>query len=204
MKEANLITSGGRGRYAPHMRPLDAVRVLIALMATDRPSEAVTAVDRWRAMSLRPNESEGILPAELSGGPTLEQALVRLLAVDPNPAKWPAKWPAFQLSRNEKTAFLEWGLGQPPRAVFRDALRDDDRKELFGIRRMCLVAPIVLGKIASGMWVDRFQGCDTEGHPLNLGHQWNQMGTADERRARTAAIYEFVRKRDSDWRLGCD
>ena len=58
LKEAGLMTAG-QGRYAPHMLPIDAARALIALMATDRPSEAVTVVQRWQAMRPRPELSNG-------------------------------------------------------------------------------------------------------------------------------------------------
>lgn len=201
MKEAGLMTSGGRGRYAPHMRPIDAARVLIALMATDRPSEAVESVTRWRAMQLRPDLSEGALPEYLAGEPTLEQALVRILAVDPDPALWPQAWPAFQVARNEKTAMLEWGLNEAPRAVFREEPPTFTEP---GIRRSCLLAPYQIMKIAAEMWVDRLQGCDVQGQPLELDHPWNLEGTADERRARVRAIYDYVRTRDADWQVGAD
>jgi hypothetical protein len=205
LRKARLLTTGARGVNAPHMRPLDATRLLIALMATDRPSEAVASVERWGAMGVSPDGTEGDLPADLfASDPTLEQVLVRLIAVDPDPDLWPKKWPAFQVSRNEKTAFLEWGLNEPPRAVFRDTRNDEDRKEMRGIRRMCLVAPVVLTRIAAGMWADRFQGYDTNGHPLDLGHPWNSEGTAEERKNRIAAIHEYVRARDNDWRVGAE
>lgn len=204
LKEADLLTSGGRGRSAPHMRPLDAARLLIALMATDRPSEAVASVTRWRAMTLRPNESEGELPDYLAGEPTLEQALVRLLAVDPDPANWPQNWPAFEVSRNEKSAMLEWGLNKPPRAKFQEPGPSslEDRRDMRGIRRSCLIAPAVMLKLAAGMWQDRFQGCDTKGNSLELDHPWNQEGTPEERKARVQSIYDYVRTLDWDWQAG--
>lgn len=202
LKEAGLITSGGRGRSAPHMLPVDAARVLIALMATDRPSEAVEAVERWRAMHLRHDACVGDLPENIAGDLTLEQALVRLLAVDPDPKIWPEDWPAFQVSRNEKSAFLEWRMNDPIRAVFRDATRDDDRRDMAGIRRMCLVAPAVLMEIATGMWVDRFNGCDADGNPLDLRHPWNAEGSSEDRQKRVAAIRDYIRSRDADWLAG--
>jgi hypothetical protein len=203
LRKAGLLTTGARGVNAPHMRPLDATRILIALMATDRPSEAVASVERWRAMKMRPDESLGDLPdVIIASDPTLEQVLVRLLAVDPDPDLWPKKWPAFQVARNEKSAFLEWGLNEPPRAVFRDTRNDEDRKELRGIRRMCLVAPMALTRIAAEMWVDRFQGCDTDGHPLQTSDPWIQEVHGAERHARLQATYQYLRARDWDWQVG--
>ena len=209
LKEAGLMTSGGRGRYAPHMRPLDAARVLIALMATDRPSEAVSCVERWRAMCPRQaNDSIGELPELVLGQPTLEQSLVRILAVDPNPGLWPLQnWPAFHVARNEKTAMLSWGLNDSMRLTFRDLVANtslEARRDMAGIRRICLVAPAVIQKIAVEMWADRFTGSDDKGYPLSLRHPWNDEGTYDERQTRYQAIYDYVRTRDSDWRVGAD
>lgn len=204
LRKAGLLTTGARGVNAPHMRPLDAARILIALMATDRPSEAVDSVTRWRAMTLRPKETEGELPEYLAGEPTLEQALVRLIAIDPDPQFWPATWPAFEVARNEKSAMLEWGLKKPPRALFRDGRREEDRRELTGIRRSTLIAPMVLANVATGMWADRFQGCDEKGYPLQLDHPWNLEGSPERRQARRQEIYDHVRKRVADWRVGAD
>lgn len=206
LRKAGLLTTGARGVNAPHMRPLDAARLLIALMATDRPSEAVGAVERWRTMQLCPAETQGELPDYLAGEPTLEQSLVRILAVDPDPAIWPQTWPAFEVSRNEKSAMLEWGLNTPPRTIFRDVTPKsfEDRRELAGIRRSTLIAPAVLMNIAAGLWSDRFHGCDVQGLPLDLKHSWNHEGTYEERQKRFQEIYDYVRARDTDWNVGAD
>lgn len=205
LKEAHLITSGGRGRYAPHMLPIDAARVLIALMATDRPSEAVPAIVRWSNMRVR--EADGLDDLDqpiFMGNPTLEQALIRIIALDPDPANIPASFPAFQIARNEKTAFLEWHMNAPPRAVFGDPgpMSVEERRELRGIRRMCLVSPACLSRIATGMWADRFEGSDDDGHSLDLRHPWNLEGGPAEVAARRNAIYDYVRRRDADWLKG--
>lgn len=206
LRKAGLLTTGARGVNAPHMLPRDAARLLIALMATDRPSEAVASVARWRAMHLRPVYTEGELPDYMTGEPTLEQALVRILAVDPDPKLWHHSWPAFEIARNEKSAMLEWGLKDPPRAIFREDGPSslEDRREMRGIRRSCLVAPAVLMNLASGMWVDRFQGDDEKGRPLEINHPWNQEGSPEDRKKRLAEIQDYVRRRDADWLEGAD
>ncbi|MBB06342.1 MAG: hypothetical protein CML03_12665 [Pseudooceanicola sp.] len=47
LKEAGLLTTGARGVNAPHMTPLDAARVTIALLASDAPGQAVARVKRF-------------------------------------------------------------------------------------------------------------------------------------------------------------
>lgn len=47
LKEAGLLTTGARGVNAPHMTPLDAARVTVALLACDSPGQAVDRVKRF-------------------------------------------------------------------------------------------------------------------------------------------------------------
>lgn len=47
LKSAGLLTSGARGVNAPEMTLLDLTRMLIALCATDRPSDAVEMANRY-------------------------------------------------------------------------------------------------------------------------------------------------------------
>jgi hypothetical protein len=54
LKEAGLLTSGKGGRAAPHMTPLDAARVTIALLASDSPSQAVERVQRFGSIPYSP------------------------------------------------------------------------------------------------------------------------------------------------------
>lgn len=44
LREAGLLTTGARGVNAPHMKAIDAARLLIAMMATEKPSRAASAV----------------------------------------------------------------------------------------------------------------------------------------------------------------
>jgi hypothetical protein len=48
LKEAGLLTTGARGVNAPEMTVLDLTRMVIALCATDRPSDAVEMSNRYR------------------------------------------------------------------------------------------------------------------------------------------------------------
>ncbi len=54
LKEAGLLTTGARGVNAPHMTPLDAARVTIALLACDTPGQAVDRVKRFGSISYSP------------------------------------------------------------------------------------------------------------------------------------------------------
>lgn len=157
LREAGLLTTGPRGRHAPHMKPVDAARMLIALMATDRPSEAVEALHRWGPMQLDRGMSEGDLPARLfSGTPTLEEVLTRVMDLDYDPANWSIlPVPGFQLSRHDRLATLLSADRREWQAVFFNGRKVEERSELFGIKVTCELAPIKLLEIAAEMWADR-------------------------------------------------
>lgn len=55
LKEGGLLTTGARGVNAPHMTPLDAARVAIALLSTDAPGQAVERVKRFGALPYSPD-----------------------------------------------------------------------------------------------------------------------------------------------------
>ncbi|MEL7690528.1 hypothetical protein [Citromicrobium bathyomarinum] len=55
LKEAGLLTTGARGVNAPDMTPMDAARTLIAVLASDGPSQAVERVRRFGPMPFDPN-----------------------------------------------------------------------------------------------------------------------------------------------------
>lgn len=44
LREAHLITSGGRGRNVVKMTPADAIYILVAMLFTDRPVDAVKSI----------------------------------------------------------------------------------------------------------------------------------------------------------------
>lgn len=204
LREAGLLTSGARGVNAPHMRPLDAARMTIALLATDKPSQAVAAVSRYRAMTLCLKESNGELPPMLfHDNPTLEQVLVRLFGTDLDDGAFDCA-PYFEIRENDKTAVFEMTGAL---AKFRTASRPtemaaQDRREMFGIRRSRGLASAELMIVAGEMWADRFSGCDGDGHPLDLTHPWNEELRGADRRKRYDEICAFVRARDPDWMKG--
>ncbi|WP_296221349.1 hypothetical protein [uncultured Sphingomonas sp.] len=85
LREGGLITTGARGVNAPDMTPLDAARMVIALLACDTPKQGVERVPRfgqlrpktfgdscaWRE-SFTPDEFASLFP----GAETLEEVLV--------------------------------------------------------------------------------------------------------------------------------
>jgi hypothetical protein len=55
LKEGGLLTTGARGVNAPHMTPLDAARVTIALLSTETPGQAVERVKRFGTLPYSPD-----------------------------------------------------------------------------------------------------------------------------------------------------
>lgn len=62
LKEGGLMTTGIRGVNAPDLTPLDAARLTVALLATDKPSRAVEMVKRFGDMTANESQSEGDRP----------------------------------------------------------------------------------------------------------------------------------------------
>ncbi len=84
LKEAGLLTTGARGVNAPHMTPMDAARVTIALLASDTPGQAVERVRRFGPIPYSPTfkkslpwyENIGAMRFEaIFEGETLEEVL---------------------------------------------------------------------------------------------------------------------------------
>lgn len=84
LREAGLLTTGARGVNAPHMTPLDAARLVLAILATDKPSECVERVRRFGPIPYCPNSRsnctwrETIQPDEFHQifvGETVEEVL---------------------------------------------------------------------------------------------------------------------------------
>lgn len=78
LREAGLLTSGARGVNAPDMTPLDAARITIALLATDRPARVVEAVKEYSKLTVNHDCLEGYMPLfarNLADAPTLEAFL---------------------------------------------------------------------------------------------------------------------------------
>lgn len=88
LKEAGLLTTGPRGVNAPDMTPLDAARLTIALLATDKPTKVVEAVQKFGNLtaSRKYGKDRVPIPAELEqaevGGTTYENALAEIFSLE--------------------------------------------------------------------------------------------------------------------------
>lgn len=193
---AGLLTTGARGVNAPHMLPLDAGRVITALLATDKPSQAVEVVQRYGAMRAKADDASGYLAHLLADNPTFEQVMVRIIAFDPDE---PSDTPDIEVRRWDKSVVV---TAAGSKAIFRDAKSDDDLKERRGKLVSCGMMPAGLLRLAADMWADRFRGTDRSGLPLDLLHPWNDNLPEPDRSERYAHIKEFVRNRDVDWLKG--
>lgn len=87
LKEAGLMSSGARGVNGAHMTPLDAARLVIALLATDKPAECVERVQRFGQIKYSPSFRRTIRGyvtiqpdefAKLFEGETFEEVLAYL------------------------------------------------------------------------------------------------------------------------------
>lgn len=91
LREERLITTGARGVNAPPMTYLDAARILIALLVTDRPARAAEAVRDFGSLEcvelrINPDVAEPFQgftfeAAGLEGVHTLEEAVATLIEV---------------------------------------------------------------------------------------------------------------------------
>ena len=90
LKEAGLLTTGARGRNAPDMTPLDAARLVLAILTTNSPSQCVERVRRFGQIPYSPafrkiyRGYETMQPdkfSELFKGETLEEVLAHLFSL---------------------------------------------------------------------------------------------------------------------------
>lgn len=193
---AGLLTTGARGVNAPHMLPLDAARVVTALLATDRPSQAVEMVKRYGVMQAKLDGLSDDLAGLLADNPTLEQVLVRIIAAEPGEVP---TTPEIEVRRWDKSVVIEAGGSK---AVFRDTLSAEDRRERRGKLVSCGMMPAGLLRLSVDLWADRFRGICPDGYPLSLTHSWNDQLPEPARSERYAFIRDYVRRRDNDWRKG--
>lgn len=93
LKEAGLLSTAPRGAPPPDMTPMDAARVVLAVLTTDKPSECVERVRRFGQIKYSPNFRKTIRGyvtiqpdefAQLFEGETFEEVLAYLFAL---PAK---------------------------------------------------------------------------------------------------------------------
>ncbi|NRB17241.1 MAG: hypothetical protein HRU33_06595 [Rhodobacteraceae bacterium] len=90
LKEAGMLTTGGRGRYAPDMTPMDAARMVIANLTTDSPSQCVERVQRFGKIKYSPGFRKTIRGYEtiqpelfetMLEGETLEEVLAYIFSL---------------------------------------------------------------------------------------------------------------------------
>lgn len=90
LKEAGLLSTGARGVNAPEMTPLDAARLLLAILTTPSPAQCVERVRRFGQIKYSPNYRkayrgyETIQPKEFGTrfqGTTLEEVLAFLIGL---------------------------------------------------------------------------------------------------------------------------
>lgn len=90
LKEGGLLSTGARGVNAPEMTPLDAARLLLALLTADSAANCVERVRRFGQIKYSPDFGKGrvgqetIQPDEFNSifqGETLEDVLANILAL---------------------------------------------------------------------------------------------------------------------------
>jgi len=209
LKEAGLMSTGARGINAPNMRPIDAARITIALLATDNPSRAVERVRRFGALPLNKKECIGALPAEWfpTDDLTFENVMVRLFASGSGSEA--LNWaPYVEVNENSKTARIEFHHdGGGAVAFFREIDRSQaqlsaDRAEHGGIRRLRGLAASDLFKLWAPLWQSRYIGCDDQGFPLDMRHPWNNELRGAARVKRYEEINAYIAKSDRNWLRG--
>lgn len=88
LKEAGLLTTGPRGVNAPDMTAMDAARLTIALLVTDKPTKAVEAVRKFGSLTANRKYGDDRVPilSELEkgdvDGPTYERALADIFSLE--------------------------------------------------------------------------------------------------------------------------
>lgn len=215
MRAAGFLTTGARGVNAPHMTPVDAARITIALLSTDKPARAVKRVERFGNLPFDPSKSKGAFPdaLKIEDGTALESVLTNLFAADLE-ADYPfANAPYVEVHENARRAVLEFTSdGEKSCAAFEDTRRTDaeraeDARELFGIRQSRglasaeltqLYLPFYLERRDGITWEERYRGADSNGYPLDPAHPWNADLPPKEREARIAEIQRYIEERASN------
>lgn len=230
LKEAGLLTSGKGGRAAPHMTPLDAARVTIALLASDAPSQAVERVKRFGTIPYSPKFEKSWPWYENIGqegfeavfeGETLEEVLAFMFGrVGALGLERAAKWfndNVFHLRINDFDVLAElvsWKTedGKPVGEIVvpfcGDPLDDTAGSKIRGSIR---TTRKVLGMkfLEIGLQLvnhagegGRYRGCDLNGYPLDPAHPWNVDLPPDERAKRRLEIEKHIAKLEAEGRGG--
>lgn len=80
LREAGFVRSGARGVNAPHLADIEVVRILIALMATESPRDAVERCEYFASLPVEPSRCRmSAEKAETFKGRTAEDILSALL-----------------------------------------------------------------------------------------------------------------------------
>lgn len=163
LKEAELITTGARGVNAPDMTPLDAARVTIALLATDKPTRAAEMVRRFGSLPYEAARSTGEHHAEfgIRKGVTFEEVLTNIFASN---ELFGHAIPYVEIQTNARTASIQHrGGGIFFRTVERSTEQlEADRKDLMGIRRASGVASSEMMQVWVQFYLERRDGLDWE------------------------------------------
>jgi hypothetical protein len=112
LREAGLLTKGARGVNAARMTPLDAARVLIAVLVSDRPTDAPKAVrDFGHFLCFETTPNEGLIDSQeftidLPAGHSFEDsvaAIIQRLADDSKRTSWVTLRQLLDTSRIDKS-----------------------------------------------------------------------------------------------------
>ena len=164
LKEAGLLTTGARGVNAPEMTTRDMARMVVALLATDRPNEAVAMVRRYGKAEYRSQASEqyhdeNIL--NLKDGHHFVDVLTGIFSADG--LDFLALSPYVAIRPNGFTASIEIGSG---RAIFSanqtDGEMQEARQSLLGIRVERGLAGHELSELMLPFFLERRDGSTWE------------------------------------------
>lgn len=149
LKEAGLLSTGGRGRSAPEMTPLDAARTTIALLTTDKPAQAVEAVEKFGKLTHNFTYNSGEVPAfakDEQFATSFEDALAQIFSLK-GPVWGDCK--EIEITWEDERAIIEFSNG---RVVFdgsaEDVQRVGESRQDSGIRTSRKLAQSALMNVA--------------------------------------------------------
>lgn len=177
LKEAGLLTSGRGGRGAPDMTLLDAARMVIALLATDKPTGSAVVTEYFSAMAHQPDD-EVKVPSFMEPGKSyrFDEALALYLegCVDSNVAVH-----TF-VDRQQQIGYFEF---EDHKIFFADLQRRNRKTtpvewKPMGLRRLVGLIAIDATQLAVPFYIERRDGVtwqgpydfDPEGWPTNPNH----------------------------------
>lgn len=225
LKEAGLLTTGARGVNAPHMTPMDAAHVTIALLSCDAPGQAVERVKRFGSIPYSPTFDKDWPWYENIGqegfdatfqGETLEGVLAYLFGrVSALGIARAATWfesHNFHLRINDFNVLAElvsWKLkdGKPVGEIVAPFKGDPwDNSEYPKITGQIQNTREILGlkffEIGAALYNHagpdgRYRGSDSDGNPLDPEHRWNRDLPLTERKRRLVEIEKHIAAREA-------